>query len=312
MPQGLILGPLLFLVFINDLPLYLKDTVTNTEMYADDTTVYDVGTSKLVIQNNLQKALNILESWCENNGMVLNPAKTKVLLITTSQKRSRCQESLSLKYNNIALEVTTGDKVLGIIVNQNLKWDEHFVYIKKKIATNLWLLSRIKSYIPLDYRIIYYKAYIQPHLDYCNVIWGNSKKANLNNLTILQKRACRIILGDQYSTFKEAMKQINILSIHGRIFLQKAKFMFRVSRKTNPSYINNMFLSSGFSNINLRSSNALNFVTPKPNIELFKESMSYSGTVLWNSIPADIRMSDTINIFTAKCERWLRDNESSV
>ena len=129
-PQGSILGPLLFLVFINDLPLYLKDTVTNTEMYADDTTVYDVGTSKLVIQNNLQKALNILESWCENNGMVLNPAKTKVLLITTSQKRSRCQESLSLKYNNIALEVTTGDKVLGIIVNQNLKWDEHFVYIK--------------------------------------------------------------------------------------------------------------------------------------------------------------------------------------
>ena len=86
------------------------------------------------------------------------------------------------------------------------------------------------------------------------MIWGNSKKANLNNLTILQKRACRIILGDQYSTFKEAMKQINILSIHGRIFLQKAKFMFRVSRKTNPSYINNMFLSSGFSNINLRSS----------------------------------------------------------
>ena len=144
------------------------------------------------------------------------------------------------------------------------------------------------------------------------MIWGNSKKANLNNLTILQKRACRIILGDQYSTFKEAMKQINILSIHGRIFLQKAKFMFRVSRKTNPSYINNMFLSSGFSNINLRSSNSLNFVTPKPNIELFKESMSYSGTVLWNSILADIRMSDTINIFTAKCERWLRDNESSV
>jgi hypothetical protein len=281
-------------------------------MYADDTTVYDVGSSKLIIQNNLQMALNILESWCEKNGMVLNPTKTKVLLITTSQKRSRCQDSLSLKYNNIALEVTTGDKVLGIVVNQNLKWDEHFVYIKKKIATNLWLLSRIKSYMPLNYRIIYYKAYIQPHLDYCNVIWGNSKKANLHSLIVLQKRACRIILGDQYITFNEAMKQINILSIQSRIFLQKAKFMYRVSRKSTPSYITNMFQSRVLSSIDLRSSNALNYVTPKPNIELFKESMSYSGTILWNIIPVEIRMSNTIIEFTAKCERWLRIKESSL
>ena len=69
--------------------------------------------------------------------MVLNPAKAKVLLITTSQRRSRCQESLSFKYTNIALEVTTGDKGLGIVLNQNFKWDEHFGYIKKKIATIL-------------------------------------------------------------------------------------------------------------------------------------------------------------------------------
>ena len=109
--------------------------------------------------------------------MVLNPAKTKVLLITTSQKRSHCQESLSLKYNNIALEVTTGDKLLGICVNQNLKWDEHFVYIKKKISTNLWLLSRIKSYIPLDYRIIYYRAYIQPHIGLPQRNFGQFKES---------------------------------------------------------------------------------------------------------------------------------------
>ena len=84
-------------------------------MYADDKTVHDVDTSKPVIQNNTQMALNILESWCKNNRMVLNPAKTKVPLITSSQKRYRCQKPLSLKYNDIALEVTTGDKVLGIV-----------------------------------------------------------------------------------------------------------------------------------------------------------------------------------------------------
>ena len=79
----------MFLIFINDLPICLENTVTNTDMYADDTTIFDIGTSKYNIQNNLQVALNLLQTWCTNDGMVLNPSKTKVLLITTSQKRSR-------------------------------------------------------------------------------------------------------------------------------------------------------------------------------------------------------------------------------
>ena len=86
---------------------------------------------------------------------------------------------------------------------------------------------------------------------------------------VLMKRACRIILGDQYITFEEAMKRINILSIHSRIFLQKAKLMYRVSRKSAPSYITYMFQSRVVSNIDLRSYDALNFETPKPKIELF-------------------------------------------
>ena len=73
-----------------------------------------------------------------------------------------------------------------------------------------------------------------------------------------------------------------------------------------------MFQSRVLSSIDLRSSNALNYVTPKHNIELFKESMSYSGTILWNIIPVEIRMSNKIIEFTAKCERWLRIKESSL
>lgn len=308
-PQGSILGPLLFLLFINDLPLCLKHTVTNTDMYADDTTVFDIGRSKDDIQHNLQIALNILQSWCENNGMVLNPSKTKVLLITTSQKRSRIRTSLSLKYDNILLDVTTGDKILGVFINQNLKWDMHITFLRNKIAKNLWLLSRIKSNIPLDYRIIFYKAYVQPHLDYCNVIWGNTTKSNLNSLILLQKRACRIILGDRYTTFSESIQKINSLTINQRIILQKAKFMYRVSQKKIPSYIQDLFQYNTYLSKNLRSSNSLNFIIPKPNIELFKESVSYSGTVLWNSIPADIRASETIKQFSTKCEKWLLNNQ---
>ena len=80
-------------------------------MYADNSTVFDICRSKDDIQHNFKIALDILQLWCENYGLVLNPSKTKVLLITPSQKRPRIRTSLLLKYDNISFDITTGDKI---------------------------------------------------------------------------------------------------------------------------------------------------------------------------------------------------------
>ena len=203
--------------------------------------------------------------------MVLNTEKTKVLLVTTPQKRAKLvNNKLLLTYNNIELKLTTGDKILGMHIDEHMNWDNHIIYIRKKISTNIWLLSRIRSYTPFNYRIIFYKAYIQPHLDYCNIIWGNTKKANIHISLRLQRRACRTIFGDQYTTLNEALVIINSLNIEQRIFLQKAKFMYRVSQHAVPSYISDMFHPTVVSERNLRSANELNYITPRPNKELFK------------------------------------------
>ena len=109
-PQGSILGPLLFLLFINDLPMYMQKTVSGVDMYADDTTIFDINVSKEIIERNLQSALNNLNKWCINNGMFLNASKTKVLLVTTPQKHARLEnKNILLKYKDVNLQLTIGD-----------------------------------------------------------------------------------------------------------------------------------------------------------------------------------------------------------
>ena len=178
-PQGSILGPLLFLLFINDLPLYTSNV--STDMYADDTTLYDVQSSQEVIERNLQIALNKLHIWCKNNGMVLNAAKTKVMLITTNQKRRGLnKEGLNLKYKDDTLQTTSNEKILGVFVDNNLLWSEHVKHITKKIASNIWLQSKIKIFLSQEYRVQFYKSYIQPHIDF--VILSGEVRQKVTNL----------------------------------------------------------------------------------------------------------------------------------
>ena len=160
----------------------------------------------------------------------------------------------------------------------------------------------------MKYRILFYKAYVQPHLDYCSIIWGSTKQSNIQILLRLQRRACRIILGEQYTTLSDALKQINSLNIEQRICLQKAKFMYRVSNKSVPSYIIDMFNYNSIRPSHLRSSNEKDFIIPKPNSELFKRSMSYSGAKIWNSIPNNIRECKNIKSFIFNYNKWINQD----
>ena len=113
-PQGSILGPLLFLIFINDLPLALSRDTNTTDMYADDTTIHSIHWCLQTVKTNLQICLDNLENWCKSNGMILNTEKTKVLLITTPHKRARLADaSLSLTFKEIPLKSSKGEKLLG-------------------------------------------------------------------------------------------------------------------------------------------------------------------------------------------------------
>ena len=306
-PQGSILGPLLFLLFINDLPLYTNNVYT--DLYADDTTVYDIQDSVEEIETNLQSTLNNLQAWCRDNGMILNSSKTKVLLVTTTQKRQRLQnENLDLKFNNESLTMITNDKILGVYVDNNLTWSEHIKHLSRKITSSIWLLSKMKKFLSQGHRVQFYKSYIQPHIDFCNIIWGSSSETNKLKIFKLQKRACRVILDYNEEDIHEAMKSLKIMSVYDRLHLRKAKFMYKVAKNMTPTYITENFTprnNAMNTTVLLRSSTAGCFVPPKPRTEYFKQSLRYSGCLVWNSLPQEVKDAQTQKTFHSRCLKWL-------
>ena len=106
------------------MPLVLSRKVSSIDLYADDTTIYDVQTVLGTLRSNVQESFSILQRWCKQNRMLLNTGKTKVMLISTKQIRIRLDTSLlSLSYNEIDLQVLSGDKILGVYIDENFQWN---------------------------------------------------------------------------------------------------------------------------------------------------------------------------------------------
>ena len=108
---------------------------------------------------------------------------------------------------------------------------------------NHYYLSKIHSYLTMEHRSLFYKAYIQPHINYCNIVWGNSSNYNVSQITKLQRRVCKIILGTEYSDLDSARRRLDILSFDQNVLVNKAKIMYKVVHDMFPQYIKDLFIS---------------------------------------------------------------------
>ena len=238
------------------------------------------------------------------------------MLITTSQKRLHLHNVLNLTFNNDTLKNVDNDKVLGVHIDNNLTWSIHIQFIVKKITSNLWLLSKLKEYLSLEHRVQFYKPYIQPHIDYYSTVWGGTSHYNLDRIYRLQKRAVKIILDYLYNDIAYSMDELKILNIYERIFVRKAKFMFKISKCIKPSYINAMFTFRPINEtlLSLRSVNTSNFQTPRPQKKKkkkkkkkkIKQSLIYSGPVIWNNLPNSLKNLDLLIFFHKQCIKWMK------
>ena len=170
-PEGSILGPLLFILFTNDINLSLHEC--ESIIYADDTVLQTYGRTVEDIEEKLNVDMSCISTWCSRNKLCINSDKTTAMLITTRQKASTLtRRELVIQLRGDDIKVVSSMKILGVTFDESLDFNIHISNVASSMARNSALFKRIKCFLPFYVRKTFYFAYIQPIFDYCSVIWG--------------------------------------------------------------------------------------------------------------------------------------------
>ena len=304
-PQGSILGPLLFLLFINDMPKNIVNC--SVDMYADDTLIYVCHNDIDVIEKCLNEDLASLSKWLDRNVMKANVSKTKTMILGTSTRINRIRD-VNIIMNGTAVERVNTFKYLGITIDANLKWNDQINNICRKMCNSLGIMRRIKPFVPQSSLVTIYNTMFLPHLDYGIILWSNCGNTNLSRIQKLQNTAMRIILSAPFRThINDMLKTLGFMDVRNRISYVTGCMMYKVINGMTPSYLNQLFnYVNNIHSLCTRKSKAGDLYTPKCNTNYGRNTFQYKGCVLWNVISRNIRNANTFMSFQMNFKKDLK------
>ena len=284
-PQGSILGPLLFNIYINDLMLEFISSEVNIGNFADDNTIYASGESDDVIKAKLTSSLKAVASWFSKNGLQLNADKCKLIVFGKSGSNP-----MSLEFNGETLHETSSVKLLGIVFDNGLTFKDHVTSLAKKVNAKLKALGRITDFMSPEKRKLLANSFVTSQTGYCPLVWGFGSRTAMGKLDRLHDRVSDLIY-DQGDEFPKTIHRIQ-----GEILLRE---IFKTVHGLNPSYMKDIFAIKDSHSYSLRNSESLvknGIKTVKHGLKTF----SYIGSQLWDALPQNVRNSDSLGEFSTE------------
>ena len=286
-PQGSVLGPLLFLIYINDLTNVVHNC--KVKLFADDTSVFIDFTNIDEAADALNDDLNNIQNWADQWLVNFSPAKTK--LMTCSFKKKQVTD---IKFNNIELSSVESHKHLGLTLSSDLSWTNHITDMLKSVSVLVDVLKKLKYDIDRKSLELTYFTFIRPKLEYACHIWDNCSKCDSDKLESLQLDMARLVTGARKGTSHELLYQETkwqLLSERRQCI--KFKNLLKIVNNQTPLYLQTL-LPANIGTIRPNSRNADNYYVVKTRTETFRSSFIPSSIKMWNSSNPNERSIDYV------------------
>ena len=307
-PQGSILGPILFNIYVNDLSLFVNDCLI--VQYADDTQLLHSGTIDDLagLVNRAETSLSSIKSYFNTNGLLLNSNKTQCIFIGNKQLLKRIPQTTVIKLDESSITPSNNVKNLGIYMDNSMSFEKHVNELNKKVTGVLMYINRVKDNFDKTSRILIVQALALSSINYCLRIWGTTNNTLLHNVQKLQNFAAKIAVGGltKRDHVTPAFQELKWLTMKNKVIFDTAITVFKAMHNQLPEWFLNFPTVGDTGSERTRQNTQLH--VPRFHTDTGARCLGVLGPRVWNGLPSHVKQTSSLTVFKNRLNNYFTDN----